>query len=115
MVKHIFLTGPRGIGKSTVLRRLIASAGISYTGFETRPVLIGGQRKGFLLHGFVDMPSMEQDVLISARIAEKQSVPILPAFEENGVRILRLSRESSEPFILMDELGRMEALAEKFC
>ena len=112
--RHLFLTGPRGIGKSTVLRALISRCGIVYSGFETRPVLIGGQRRGFLMHGFVDLPPMEQDVMISVRIAERMSVPVLPAFERNGVRILQLSQTAPAPWILMDELGRMEAEAEQF-
>ena len=115
MSTHLFLTGPRGVGKSTVLRRLIEMKGIRHSGFETRPVLIEGQRRGFSLHGFVPLPPMEQDVIISVRIAERMSVPVPEAFGQNGVKVLRLSREAEEPFILMDELGRLEAASPLFC
>lgn len=34
--------------------------------------------------------------------------------EENGVAILRCSLESPAPYLLMDELGRLESEAERF-
>ena len=40
------------------------------------------------------MPPFENDCVISVRLGERRSVPVLPAFEENGVAMLRRSLDS---------------------
>ncbi|MBE5798759.1 MAG: hypothetical protein E7321_02260 [Clostridiales bacterium] len=112
--RHVFLTGDKQVGKSTLLRKLIEAKKIDCTGFETQAFYLGGERRGFTLHGRVNMPPYENDCICCARVGEKRSVPVLPVFEENGVRILEESLTSSAPFILMDELGRLERDASTF-
>ncbi len=112
--RHLFLTGARQVGKSTLLHRLIEAKGLDCAGFETQAFFLGGERRGFTLHGRVEMPPYENDCICCARVEEKRSVPVLPVFEENGVKILRRSLESPAPWLLMDELGRLERQAERF-
>lgn len=112
--RHLFLTGERQVGKTTLLRGLIAREGLNCAGFETRPFCVEGQRRGFVMHGLVPMPPFENDCVISVRLGERRSVPVLPAFEENGVEILRRSLEGDADFLLMDELGRLERDAQRF-
>lgn len=114
MSDHIFLTGKKQVGKSTLLRRLIREKGLYCTGFETRPLIIGGERKGFTLHALAQVPAWQQDVIISARVGERQSVPVTEAFELCGTAILKASRQDNAPVILMDELGKMEKNAAAF-
>ena len=113
--RHIFLTGARQVGKSTILRGLMKRRGLDCAGFETQPFYIGDERRGFTLHGRVDMPPYENDCIICVRVGERRSVPVLPVFEENGVDILKRSLESESPWLLMDELGRLEREAAQFC
>ena len=112
--RHLFLTGDKQVGKSTLLRRLIEAKRLSCSGFETQAFYLHGERRGFTLHGRVDMPPYANDCICCARIEEKKSVPVLPVFEENGVEILNRSLSSPSPYILMDELGRLERLAGAF-
>lgn len=112
--RHLFLTGEKQVGKSTLLRRLIAENSLCCCGFETQALYLGGERKGFTLHGLVDMPPYENDCIVSARIGEKRSVPVLPVFNENGAAILKGSIAAQQPFILMDELGKLELDADDF-
>ena len=113
--RHLFLTGERQVGKSTLLRRVMQAHGWRFSGFETRPLIIEGQRRGFTLHGYVPLEPIQNDCVVCVRMAEKKSVPVLPVFEENGVAILRASLAAPEPIILMDELGRLEREAQAFC
>ena len=113
--RHIFLTGARQVGKSTILRGLMKRRGLDCAGFETQPFYIGDERRGFTLHGRVDMPPYENDCIVCVRVGERRSVPVLPVFEENGVDILKRSLDSESPWLLMDELGRLEREAERFC
>lgn len=112
--RHLFLTGDKQVGKSTLLRKLIESKQLECSGFETQAFYLDGQRRGFTLHGRVEMPPYENDCICCARIEEKRSVPVLPVFEENGVKMLKYSLSSSSAYILMDELGRLERQAEGF-
>lgn len=113
--RHLFLTGEKQVGKSTLLRRLIRSRSLDCVGFETRLLEIGGERKGYLLHGRVDMPPLENDCIVSARIGERMSVPVSETFNLNGVAMLQRSLASCAPYILMDELGKLEKHADAFC
>ena len=112
--RHLFLTGDKQVGKSTLLRRLIEARKLDCAGFETRAFFLNGERRGFTLHGRVDMPPYRNDCICCARIEEKRAVPVLPVFEENGVLILKRSLASPAPFLLMDELGRLEREASGF-
>ena len=112
--RHLFLTGDKQVGKSTLLRRLIEARRLECAGFETQAFYLSGERRGFTLHGRVDMPPYQNDCICCARIEEKRAVPVLPVFEENGVLILKRSLASPAPYILMDELGRLERQAESF-
>jgi len=113
--RHLFLTGERGVGKSTLLHRLIKAKRLSCSGFETRHIELDGVRRAHILHGLVDMPEYENDCICCVRVNEKRSVPVLPVFDENGVCILEKSLASSaSSFILMDELGRLERQAQGF-
>ena len=112
--RHLFLTGDKQVGKSTLLRRLIEVKHLDCAGFETQAFTLNGERRGFTLHGRVPMPPYQNDCICCARIEEKRSVPVLPVFEENGVLILQMSLASPSPFLLMDELGRLEREASGF-
>jgi len=113
--KHLFLTGEKQVGKSTILRRLIEVRKLDCAGFETQAFYLNGERRGFTLHGRVPMPLYENDCICCARIAEKKAAPVLETFSQNGVNILRLSLESAAPYILMDEIGRLESKSDAFC
>ena len=113
--RHLFLTGSKQVGKSTLLRRLIEACSLDCAGFETRAFYIGDERRGFTLHGRVNMPPYENDCVCCVRVEEKKSVPVLPVFDVNGVRILEESQKSGAPFILMDEIGKLESRAQAFC
>ena len=112
--RHLFLTGDKQVGKSTLLRRLIEARKLDCAGFETRAFFLNGERRGFTLHGRIEMPPYQNDCICCARIEEKRAVPVLPVFEENGVLILKRSLASPAPFLLMDELGRLEREASGF-
>ena len=115
LARHIFLTGEKQVGKSTLWQRLISRRQLRCAGFETRLLTLDGQRRGFLLHGRVDMDPASNDCIVSVRTGPRKSVPVLDVFNENGVEILRRSLDSDAPFLLMDELGKLERQAEAFC
>ena len=70
--RHLFLTGARQVGKSTLLRALIARESLACAGFETKPLCVDGERRGFIMHGLVPMPPFVNDCVISVRLGERR-------------------------------------------
>ncbi len=107
-MKHLFLTGEKQVGKSTLLRRLLSELDLSPAGFETRLWQQDGMRHGFFFHSLLPVDPYYNDCPCTLRVAPQQTVAVLPVFELIGVSCLRAARESGRPVILMDELGKLE-------
>lgn len=114
MIRHLFLTGEKRVGKSTLLRRLLQALEITPAGYETRLWQADGERRGYLFHSFCPVDPYQNDCPCSLRLAEQRSIPVLPVFEEIGAAALLAAKESGAPLILMDELGKLEREAHRF-
>ena len=114
MERHLFLTGPTGAGKSTVLKtalgaRLCEAGGFvmrpergtygELTGFTLAPAAAAGGVAGFSEERFLDCtrfpPRTDNEV-----------------FRTTGVRLLEES--VWYPFVLLDEIGGFELLIPQF-
>lgn len=51
----IFLTGEKGIGKSTCINEIIKECVLSVSGFQTLPFYEDNTRKGFYMHALIDI------------------------------------------------------------
>ena len=112
---HILLTGERGVGKSTLIQRLLKEADMPVYGFVTtreaadaagfHPIYFhpAGQPKEARCHTEENLAGM---------CDRKTHTVHLAAFDGLGVRYL----EAAQPdgILVMDELGFMEAEAERF-
>ena len=108
---HIFLTGRVQVGKSTVIRRLLAETDGKIGGFKTKWVPI---ENGKLL---VMMPyTQDENTYVEENVASRQigtERTIYPeVFDTMGRRILEDS--TSCDIIVMDELGAMETRSLSF-
>lgn len=112
ILRHIFLTGEKQVGKSTIWRTLLA--GKTYAGFETRPFSIDGVKRGYIFHSLTPLPPGENDCPCVLRIGEKRHIAVLPVFEGAGIASLTQALTAPEPFILMDEIGKAEHDAAAF-
>lgn len=111
-MRHIFLTGEKQVGKSTICRR--ALAGRPHTGFETRPFAIDGVKRGYVFHSLTPLPEGENDCPCVLRIGERRHVAVLPVFDGAAVTALDQALAAPEPLILMDEIGKAEREALGF-
>jgi len=111
--RKLLLTGPPGVGKTTVILRTverISTAG----GFYTEEIRESGRRVGF---GVRDLATGEQGVLAHVHIAGPHRVGKygvdVETFERVGVAALERALEASG-CIVVDEIGKMELCSARF-
>lgn len=120
MATRIFVTGPPGCGKTTVIKRVVEklrAAGVPVLGFWTEEVRDGGNRTRI---GF-DLVTVEGANLPLARKGRPSASKVggYGVVVENVDRVAerlldRLPSRAEESVIVMDEVGPMELLSETF-
>lgn len=113
-IRHIFLTGEKQVGKSTLWRKVLAQSGITPSGFQTLEYLVNNSFRGYRLHCLGPVPEQfGNDVPISVFLRRKCHLPVPESFNLYGSELLRLAREQGG-YIMMDELGIFEKDASAF-
>lgn len=111
MIKNIFLTGAPSSGKTTVIKKVIASLDHPAQGFYTEEERIGGKRVGFLMKtldsrtGYLAHQDIPSDFHIrrygvSIENIETIAVPSITPAKGN--------------ILILDEIGKMECFSEIF-
>uniref|UniRef100_A0A671QB18 AAA+ ATPase domain-containing protein n=1 Tax=Sinocyclocheilus anshuiensis TaxID=1608454 RepID=A0A671QB18_9TELE len=122
MMKHVFLTGVPGVGKTTLVKKVcdaLVSAGVSVSGFYTEEVRERGRRVGF------DVVTLTGDRGRLSRLSAQsaaggrecrvgQYVVDLQSFESLALPLFRDMREESKRLFVIDEIGKMELFSQAF-
>jgi nucleoside-triphosphatase len=122
MHRHIFLTGEKGVGKSTIIKRVLTDLEIKNpAGFRTfcerenkdnrdRVYIIPSHRHcEERSDEAIQRKNKKTDHLISIKNkGNKGFEPYPEVFDTAGVEILKKSLTGDNPIILMDELGFLE-------
>lgn len=115
---HVFLTGPRQIGKSTVIDKVIVDLPVaSLGGFRSvsRPTeLPRALAELYIVPAGESQPRFDRDNLAGIRWGQGQFTAFPMAFELTGTALLTTA-EPQPRLLLMDELGAMEQQAPRFC
>lgn len=108
---HLFLTGKKGVGKSTLVQKLLAGAPGPIGGFLTRRVCLPGfdGPTVHLLRPWTDDAPSNDNLLFYCGDKGKATAQ---RFDELAAEALRRSNDAS--LIVMDELGPHEARALGF-
>jgi nucleoside-triphosphatase len=114
MIKNILITGRPGCGKSSLIEKLIREMrDKKISGLITPEIREGNRRLGFKI---IDLNSKEEEILASVDFKSERKV------SKYGVNIDGINKiidkfletfESSD-FAIVDEIGKMELLSEKF-
>lgn len=127
MFKHVFLTGPPGVGKTTLVQKAceaLAAAGVGVEGFYTEEVRVGGRRVGFdvvTVTGERGHLSRIRDAPGSSHGRREytvgQYVVDLPSFENLALPLFRnvgSADGGSRKVFVIDEIGKMELFSQSF-
>lgn len=113
MKKHIFLTGDKGVGKSTLIRKLLEQEKIIYGGFFTirTDKVYDGQYSVHLIEAGVDDKPSEENLLFFCGAPDNTNNE--ERFNTLGCKALE--NAAGAGLIIMDELGPHEGKAVEFC
>ena len=109
----ILITGAPGVGKTTLIRRLVSELGsVRCAGFTTVEIRAGGVRKGF------ELVSLDGRKAILAHVDFRSSHKV----GRYGVDVAGFDRfldaidlaQSDADLLVIDEIGKMEMMSEKF-
>ncbi|XP_009905297.2 cancer-related nucleoside-triphosphatase [Dryobates pubescens] len=125
MSKHVFLTGPPGIGKTTLIQKVtqaLKSSGVPIDGFYTEEVREGGRRTGFdvvtLSGKRGPLSRVSSDSSTSRRECRVgQYVVDVVSFEQLVLPMLRNVNHGSDAekkICVIDEIGKMELFSQAF-
>ncbi|KAM8809024.1 cancer-related nucleoside-triphosphatase [Eudromia elegans] len=125
MSRHVFLTGPPGVGKTTLIQKAtqaLKSAGDSIDGFYTEEVREGGRRTGFdvvtLSGKRGPLSRVSSDSSASRRECRVgQYVVDVASFEQLVLPLLRnvnLGSDAERKICVIDEIGKMELFSQPF-
>jgi len=112
-IKNLFLTGPPSVGKTTVIKKVVAGLSRRATGFYTEELRKDDRRHGFLMRtldgksgilGHEDVKSLFHVRRYGVSIENIECIAI-PA----------ITPRSPDEVIIIDEIGKMECFSQAFC
>lgn len=110
---RLFLTGNPGVGKTTVIRALVAQLkGIACAGFYTEEVRREGSRRGFRIITLDGQEATLASLGTRKPKVGKYSIHV-DEFEKLAVRSLKPVKMAADLYII-DEIGKMELLSLAF-
>ena len=116
MGKTLLLTGHPGIGKTTIIRNVIAQVGNKAGGFYTEEIVGPGGRKGFRLI----TPDGKETIMAHVDMRSPKTPTVgrygvdVKALERVGVAALRRAMQEKK-LVIVDEIGTMELYSRAFC
>ncbi|MEW6558463.1 MAG: NTPase [Elusimicrobiota bacterium] len=113
-MKDILLTGKPGVGKTTIIKKIIANLD-SVGGFLTEEIRENNIRKGFKIATLEDKEGVlaSCDIKTNYRVG-KYYVNIADLENIAGVSIENAVVDKNIKFIVIDEIGKMELYSQRF-
>ena len=108
---HIFLTGEKHVGKSTLVSAVLASAGLKYGGLRSISVFDENNDRNVYL---VPANGENRESAVLAGVCSKRHITERhpEVFDDVGCRLLEFDDDTK--LVVIDEIGNMERDAERY-
>ncbi|MCF6159241.1 MAG: NTPase [wastewater metagenome] len=113
MKKHILLTGKPGIGKTTVMKKVISLLDENAGGFYTEEIRVMGKRTGFKIVTLEGVEGILAHVDIKSNYRVSKYQVDLDSFEKLAIPTLENAMKAKS-VIVIDEIGKMELFSTRF-
>jgi nucleoside-triphosphatase len=109
----LLLTGPPGVGKTTVVKKIIQGIDVDAGGFFTQEIRAKGKRIGFILKTLENEEGVLAHIDYKGRCRVGRYGVNLSLFETIAIPALEKSLKERE-IIIIDEIGKMELFSQRF-
>ncbi len=113
MKKHILLTGKPGVGKTSVIKKIIPLLGTSAGGFFTEEIRVMDRRMGFRIVTLDGKDGIMAHVDCNSNYKVGKYRVDLDSFERIAIPALENALKDKS-IIVIDEIGTMELFSAKF-
>jgi len=112
-VNNILITGKPGVGKTTLIIKLIEELDLNAGGFYTQEMRLGGRRVGFKIITLDGKESILAHIDIKSPYRVSKYGVNLEGLEKVGVESIWRALENNK-IIVIDEIGKMELFSPRF-
>jgi nucleoside-triphosphatase len=112
-IKNIFITGPPGCGKTSLIMEIIKELSLEAGGFYTQEIREGGERGGFSITSLNGKKGILAHINIKSPYRVGKYGVDIKDLEEIGVRSI-LEALKGNKIVIIDEAGKMEMKSDKF-
>ncbi len=113
MARTLILTGRPGVGKTTLIKAVVAQLGDRAGGFYTEEILGPGGRKGFRLITLEGQSTVIAHIDFKSRSQVGRYGVDVNALDRVGAGAIR-SATAHKPIVIIDEIGKMELFSSQF-
>jgi nucleoside-triphosphatase len=111
--KHILLTGKPGVGKTTVIKKIVPLLGVDAGGFYTEEIRVMDRRMGFRIITLDGKDGILAHVDCNSNYKVGKYRVDLDSFESVAIPTLEKAIKD-KAIIVIDEIGKMELFSMKF-
>lgn len=112
-MKNILICGPPGVGKTTLIKKILEKLNLKAGGFYTEEIKKSGNRVGFKIISLDNHKGILAHIRVKGMKRVGRYGVNIDDLEDIGVKSLDRALRN-EDLVIIDEIGKMEIFSEKF-